>query len=89
MFDRFYRAEGTQASGSGLGLAIARELAERMGGVVELTSVPGRTTFTLSLPAGARAGAGAPRFHVKTAAAAPFPRGNGRGSAMGPLLRWP
>ena len=51
VFDRFYRAEGTQASGSGLGLAIARELAERMGGVVELTSVPGRTTFTLSLPA--------------------------------------
>jgi signal transduction histidine kinase len=51
VFDRFYRIEGPQASGSGLGLAIARELAERMGGSVELASVPGRTTFTLSLPA--------------------------------------
>ena len=51
IFDRFYRVEGPHASGSGLGLAIARELAERMGGTVELTSVSGRTTFTLSLPA--------------------------------------
>jgi signal transduction histidine kinase len=51
IFDRFYRIEGPQASGSGLGLAIARELAERMGGTVELASRPGRTTFTLSLPA--------------------------------------
>jgi signal transduction histidine kinase len=51
VFDRFYRVEGPHASGSGLGLAIARELAERMGGTVELASVPGRTTFTLALPA--------------------------------------
>ncbi len=51
IFDRFYRVEGPQASGSGLGLAIARELAERMGGTVELATVQGRTTFTLSLPA--------------------------------------
>jgi signal transduction histidine kinase len=51
VFDRFYRVEGPQASGSGLGLAIARELAERMGGTVELSSLPGQTTFTLSLPA--------------------------------------
>jgi signal transduction histidine kinase len=51
VFDRFYRVEGPQASGSGLGLAIARELAERMGGTVEVASVPGRTTFTVSLPA--------------------------------------
>lgn len=50
VFDRFYRVEGPQASGSGLGLAIARELAEHMDGTVELASIPGRTTFTLSLP---------------------------------------
>ena len=50
VFDRFYRVDGAQASGSGLGLAIARELAEHMDGTVELTGVPGRTTFTLSLP---------------------------------------
>jgi len=53
VFDRFYRVEGPHASGSGLGLAIARELAERMGGSVELASAPGRTTFTLVLPAAA------------------------------------
>ena len=53
IFDRFYRVEGPHASGSGLGLAIARELAERMGGSVELASAPGRATFTLSLPAAA------------------------------------
>ena len=51
VFDRFYRVEGPHASGSGLGLAIARELAERMGGTVDLRSAGGRTTFTLSLPA--------------------------------------
>ena len=55
IFDRFYRVEGPHASGSGLGLAIARELAERMGGTVELVSAGGRTTFTLSLPAAAAA----------------------------------
>jgi signal transduction histidine kinase len=58
IFDRFYRVEGPHASGSGLGLAIARELAERMGGSVELASVPGRTTFTLSLPAAAAVATG-------------------------------
>jgi signal transduction histidine kinase len=51
IFDRFYRVEGSQASGSGLGLAIAREVAEQMDGTVELVCTPGRTTFTLSLPA--------------------------------------
>jgi signal transduction histidine kinase len=52
LFERFYRGESTKASGSGLGLAIARELAELMGGRIELESKPGRTVFSLVLPAG-------------------------------------
>ena len=55
VFERFYRGDtGARASGSGLGLAIARELAEAMQGEIELTSEPGRTVFTLSLPAASR-----------------------------------
>jgi signal transduction histidine kinase len=50
VFERFYRVDGARASGSGLGLAIARELAEAMGGTLELDSTAGRTTFTLRLP---------------------------------------
>jgi signal transduction histidine kinase len=50
VFERFYRADGALASGSGLGLAIARELAEVMGGEIDLDSRPGRTVFTLLLP---------------------------------------
>ena len=51
VFERFYRLEGAVASGSGLGLAIAKELAELMGGSVELDVSEGRTRFTLVLPA--------------------------------------
>ena len=52
VFERFYRGDGGgRASGSGLGLAIARELAEAMQGEIALDSAPGRTSFTLSLPA--------------------------------------
>jgi len=52
VFERFYRGDGGgRASGSGLGLAIARELAEAMQGEIALSSEPGRTVFTLSLPA--------------------------------------
>ena len=54
VFARFSRLEGSRASGTGLGLAIARELAARMGGVVELESRPGRTVFTLRLAAFSR-----------------------------------
>jgi signal transduction histidine kinase len=50
VFERFYRGEGRLASGSGLGLAIARELAQAMGGSLELESESGRTVFTLRLP---------------------------------------
>jgi two-component system, OmpR family, sensor kinase len=51
IFERFYRAEGGLASGSGLGLAIAKELARLMEGSVRVESGPGRTVFTLELPA--------------------------------------
>jgi len=50
VFERFYRIDGQLASGSGLGLAIARELAQVMGGSLEVESEPGRTVFTLRLP---------------------------------------
>jgi two-component system OmpR family sensor kinase len=53
IFERFYRLDGTRASGSGLGLAIARELAEVMGGRIELDSRNGWTLFTLVLSADA------------------------------------
>ena len=39
------------SSGSGLGLAIARELAELMGGRIELDAEDGWTIFTLALAA--------------------------------------
>jgi signal transduction histidine kinase len=55
IFERFFRLEGSRASGSGLGLAIARELAQLMGGTLELESGPDRTLFRLVLPAGAAA----------------------------------
>ncbi|HEX6761848.1 MAG TPA: HAMP domain-containing sensor histidine kinase [Gaiellaceae bacterium] len=51
VFERFYRLDGTRASGSGLGLAIARELAELMGGRLELDAPDGWTSFTLVLSA--------------------------------------
>jgi len=49
IFEPFFTSDDAQ--GSGLGLAIARELAERMHGRLGVDSVPGRTTFTLDLPA--------------------------------------
>jgi two-component system OmpR family sensor kinase len=54
VFVRFSRLDGSRASGTGLGLAIARELAERMGGSLELESDAARTAFTLKLPAFSR-----------------------------------
>lgn len=62
VFERFYRGESGAAFGSGIGLAIARELAQRMGGAIDLRSEPGSTTFTLVLP--------------RAPAPAPFPREN-------------
>jgi signal transduction histidine kinase len=70
VFERFYRLEGSVASGSGLGLAIARELAELMGGSVELRSEVGRTAFQLVLP---------------TDTSETIPRENGETARMGQL----
>jgi two-component system OmpR family sensor kinase len=55
VFERFHRLSGAVAAGSGLGLAIARELAELMGGRIELESEPGRTVFALVLSVAAAA----------------------------------
>ena len=49
IFEPFYTSD--DARGSGLGLAIARELAGRMDGRLGAQSAPGRTTFSLELPA--------------------------------------
>jgi two-component system OmpR family sensor kinase len=48
IFEPFFTSDGVQ--GSGLGLAIAHELADRMGGSLTVSSTPGRTVFTLTLP---------------------------------------
>lgn len=49
IFEPFVTSDDAQ--GSGLGLAIAHELAERMHGELLVESQPGRTIFTLELPA--------------------------------------
>ena len=51
VFDRFFTGD-SQHGGAGLGLAIAKELAQRMHGEIRLNARPGRTAFTLELPAG-------------------------------------
>jgi PAS domain S-box-containing protein len=54
IFEKFYRVDSRRtrsARGTGLGLYIARELAQRMGGSLALTSAPGEgATFVVELP---------------------------------------
>ncbi|HEY6506825.1 MAG TPA: HAMP domain-containing sensor histidine kinase [Vicinamibacterales bacterium] len=55
LFQRYFRAPETaeQSRGLGLGLFLSRVIAERHGGAVGLSSVPGKgTTFWLDLPLG-------------------------------------
>lgn len=56
LFREFVRLDPTAAPGVGIGLAISQRIALALGGSIEVSSEVGRgTTFTLSLPAGARA----------------------------------
>jgi PAS domain S-box-containing protein len=54
IFEKFYRADSKltrSARGTGLGLYISRELTQRMGGRLALTSAPGEgATFVVELP---------------------------------------
>ncbi|MET0136114.1 MAG: HAMP domain-containing sensor histidine kinase [Kibdelosporangium sp.] len=54
IFDRFYRIDDSRSrniGGTGLGLAIVHSIVSGHGGTVTMSSEPGRTTFTISLPA--------------------------------------
>jgi signal transduction histidine kinase len=53
VFERFYKVDAARtrdANGSGLGLSIAKAIVERHRGSIQVTSVPGRTAFTIVLP---------------------------------------
>ena len=51
VFDRFYRAEGTEAGGTGLGLSIAKGAVEANGGWLTLEATgPQGSTFRIAMP---------------------------------------
>jgi signal transduction histidine kinase len=53
VFERFYKVDASRTrdrNGSGLGLSIAKAIVERHRGSIQVTSVPGRTAFTIVLP---------------------------------------
>ena len=61
MFEPFYTTKG-RGRGTGLGLSICRELAQGLGGRIDVASEPGRgTTLTVRLPDGAAGGVPRPK----------------------------
>ncbi|MFF0079575.1 sensor histidine kinase [Streptomyces canus] len=62
VFERFTRADTSRSradaksGGSGLGLAIAAAITGAHGGRIQVDSTPGRTEFTIELPAAVKAG---------------------------------
>ncbi|GAA4042013.1 HAMP domain-containing sensor histidine kinase [Streptomyces shaanxiensis] len=53
VFDRFYRVDKARSrdrGGSGLGLAVAQSLVHAHGGRIDMTSEPGATVFTVTIP---------------------------------------
>jgi signal transduction histidine kinase len=51
LFEPFMQADAASGQGTGLGLAITRELAQLMGGAIEVESEPGRgSRFTMRMP---------------------------------------
>ena len=67
VFDRFWRADLARSrtgdrAGIGLGLSIARWIAEAHGGLIAVTSRPGRgSVFTVTLPVRREPPSGAPQ----------------------------
>ncbi|GAB3740453.1 hybrid sensor histidine kinase/response regulator [Spirosoma lituiforme] len=52
IFERFYQGEQRKSSGTGIGLSLTRELIDRLGGSIRVTSTPGQgSTFIVRLPA--------------------------------------
>jgi len=55
IFERFYKADNARSDGSaGLGLAIARQIVERHGGTIGVSSDANGSTFVVRLPASDR-----------------------------------